>query len=522
MLALLREHQPREATGLHLVSVLDSDLDQNHEIYHAALRRFGGTYIPVDRMSAPRAEGTLDTGLSAVIQEVFRLSAFRLDVSFVQEGDEVVARRSDGIDATNESERLILSFLAVLFAAELSDYPIVAISWTEARLESLARETLWRLVRTQLGVRRSGLLRTLAIIAGGRADPPLHCEHEVSVRFALTEMGLSKRKSRISLAADVGKLVREPERPFVLFLGAGASVSSRMPLGNEARDYALERFFASQPSLPITDLALRFHQWVKENGRLLADEDALDTSAFAERLTLERVLREELRRDGRERSPTLVHLAERNRSALELKKTRTRRALRSILGRPNRVVIVTVNFDTILEDEFPEGLAVFATPADFVSADNYLTRYLRDGGLVPVLKLHGTLNQPSSIVADVDTRSLGLSHGAVEALQRLRGETTRPTPWVYVGASMRDPDVTEVIGAGDFADRLDEWWVSPFPDPAVAAFAEQHRIPRWQNAKRPGLFERQITETADTFLTSLAASWPVGTPARLPHNDQAL
>jgi hypothetical protein len=167
-----------------------------------------------------------------------------------------------------------------------------------------------------------------------------------------------------------------------------------------------------------------------------------------------------------------------------------------------------VNFDTILEDEFGTNLRVFATAEQFEEAPNYIRRYADQRGPVPLLKLHGTLDDFATIVADVDTRALGLPSGAVEALQALRGTTERLTPWVYIGASMRDPDVTEVIGSSDFSDRLDEYWVSPFPDTAVGTFVGQHRAARWQKRDRRALFERQITETADTFLTELASCWP--------------
>ncbi len=295
----------------------------------------------------------------------------------------------------------------------------------------------------------------------------------------------------------------------MLFLGAGSSASARMPLGNDVRDYALEQFFSRSVPLPITELPDLFHQWVPENDRLLASEEGLDSLAFASRPTLERVLREEFRH-GREESPTLRYLLEKNDNAIERKETQVRRALPTIIKNPHGLVIVTVNFDTILEDELGESVRVFASPEDFPSAKDYLDHYLSSERKtrVPVLKLHGSLNLTKTIVADVDTRSLGLPSGAAEALQRLRGEPSQRTPWVYIGASMRDPDITQVIGSGEFADGLDEWWVSPFPDPAVFPFVDDCRAARWQNAARAGLHERQITETADTFLTALAKEWP--------------
>jgi len=439
--------------------------------------------------------------------EGLRLSALGIRIEIRQERDEVAVGLANGIEPTNESERMIPAFVAALFSRELSTHAVAAISWTDSRLEVLARDALWQLIRAHVARRQLGSLATLIFIGGGRIDPELHCEHEPSVRFALTERGLSRRKGPVSLGITVNKLVRSAHGPFVLFLGAGASASAKMPLGDEVRDHALEHFVGDRVPSPVGELAIRFHQWICENDRLLVGEETLTAGMFAERLTLERVLREEFRRDGRSRSRTLHYLQERNAQAIQRKMTRSRTALRAIRAKRNRLILVTVNFDTIIEDEFGDEAKVFATRDDFEEAGKYLDGYLATGGALPVLKLHGTLAVPDSIVADVDTRSLGIPAGAIEALRRLRG-TEHFIPWVYIGVSMRDPDVAEVIGGTDFAEGLEEAWVAPFPDPAVSAFSDDHRASRWQEAKRAGIGERQITETADSFLSKLASAWP--------------
>lgn len=509
VIEFLREHQERAdpSAGTKVVLVLDDELAQNHEIYSAALRRIGGVYISVDRMVGPRVKGTIEPSLAKRLADFLLLSGLRLEIDIQQAGAEVSVLKAGGIDPVNESERLVLSFLASLFSEEFASHPVAAISWSEMRLELLAKDVLWQLVRTHVNKRPLGALRTLIFIGGGRVDPDLHCEHETSITFALSKTGLFRRKSRASLDAAVAKLVRASQGKFVLFLGAGASASAGMPLGNEARDYALEHFFRSSAARPVTELAPLFHQWVRENNRLLASEDRMPITEFTERLTLERVLREEFRRDGRYESPTLRHLQDKNKNAIELKKTRVRMALRRLAGKAHKLVIVTVNFDTILEDEFRDGVKIFASPKEFESASAYLQAYFRKDGPIPVLKLHGTLTKPDSIVADVDTRSLGLAPAIAEALQQLLGTNDARTPWVYVGTSMRDPDVTEVLGASVFTSRLDEWWVSPLPDPAVRLFVNEHRAPRWRKGDRADLQERQITETADTFLTVLSEEW---------------
>lgn len=489
------------------IIVIDSELAQNHDVYEAGFRRMGGTYIPVDRLTRPRVRGSIDSALKDIAKEV--LLRIGISITITQDGDDVLVQRADGIDPLNPSEQSVLKFVAALFSEDLAANPVGAISWSETGLDELVQEAIWKLARSCAGGRGIGALLMPVFIAGGTVRPGVHCEHESSVRYALTDRGLLKRKRLISLSTAVGKLVRYPERLLVLFLGAGASASANMPLGNEVRDYALGSFFNAAAATPVNVLGRRFRDWVVEHDRLLAGEEDLDAGLFAERLTLERVLREEFRRDTRDESLTLQYLLSKNSDALQFKRTRLRVALRAIFSKPHKIVLVTVNFDTILEDEFGDGLEVFALADSFARAPEYMEEYVREGGRIPLLKLHGTLAAVESIVADVETRSLGLPAGAAEALQLLRGEPGHPTPWVYVGTSMRDPDVTEIIQTPDFAEHLDEWWVSPFPDPGVSLFVDPHRHSRWRRAGRSALGERQITETADTFLSTLASQWPL-------------
>jgi hypothetical protein len=509
-IALALDHEAGGGAGARVIPVLDSELERNHEVYDAVFRRLDGTYLAVDRMTEPKVAGTVEPAFASTLAAGLKASALGLEVEIVQDGPLVAVLRSDGVVARTESELLILAFVAALFHEELGTHRIAAISWTDERLDEISQEAIWELIRIHINARRIGTLSTLVLIAGGHSNPDIHCDKEPSVRYAVGGSGLAKRKGPTSLDTIVNKLSKESTGPFVFFLGAGASASAKMPLGNAVRDYALESFLGDHASAPIRDLVDRFHRWVKENDRLLVGEEHLGDEEFLSRITLERVLREEFRREGRDRSPTLKHLLEQNTNATARKMTRIRRGLATILERPNLVVIVTVNFDTILEDEFEDRIRVFASPMEFDEAPAYVAKYLAGSeAAIPVLKLHGTLADPSTIVADVDTRSLGLPAGASEVLHTLRGvRRPDPIPWVYIGTSMRDPDITELIGSTDFADGLDEWWVAPFPDPAVASFASEHRTARWSNKGRPALWERQVTETADKFVSQLAQVWP--------------
>jgi hypothetical protein len=222
---------------------------------------------------------------------------------------------------------------------------------------------------------------------------------------------------------------------------------------------------------------------------------------FADTLTLERVLREELHDYGPENSPTLGDMLTQNDNALRNTGLAVR-ALHKLIRRRRHLVIVTVNFDTLIETSVEEHVKVYAHSDDFIELLDDLPMYRVHGGRVPVLKLHGTITDFRTIVATVDETARGLSVPKEDALRALVRQHDR-MPWAWVGCSMRDPDVNRVLGQRQFGEGLDERWVTPFPMATVEEFVKQYR--RFDG--RRGYWERCITETADVFLAELADTW---------------
>ena len=77
----------------------------------------------------------------------------------------------------------------------------------------------------------------------------------------------------------------------------------------------------------------------------------------------------------------------------------------------------------------------------------------------------------------------------------------RQPRWIYIGYSMRDPDVTAVLGSDEFQEGLTEHWVGPLPTPTAREFAATRRQTRFD------FMERSITQSSDSFLSLLAGSW---------------
>ena len=96
---------------------------------------------------------------------------------------------------------------------------------------------------------------------------------------------------------------------------------------------------------------------------------------------------------------------------------------------------------------------------------------------------------------------------AVEAdLDSRRDISDDPLPWIYIGVSMRDRDLLQVLSGQQFAKKLDERWVVPYIVPSVRSFGEP-REPHWKETDFKTLEDRVITATSDAFFEALTEAW---------------
>jgi hypothetical protein len=171
-----------------------------------------------------------------------------------------------------------------------------------------------------------------------------------------------------------------------------------------------------------------------------------------------------------------------------------------------RLVIVEVNFDTLVEDGNEHLFERFTTEETFDGAVRYLDSYL-DGTVnrVPLLKVHGTIEDRPSCVASAEQTANGLPRAKTETLMRLSGRPDRRVPWLYVGSSMRDIDLIDVFKRREFAEGVQEYWVAPLLPPTVREFTQSYRPHIWI----PGedVHAHSVTELADEFLRRLAEAW---------------
>ncbi len=390
---------------------------------------------------------------------------------------------------------------------DLDEHRLAVIAYRENLIDLPFRRAIWSLAVDQLDGAPHRTLRTLVFVAETAIDIGLHCQTGRGFHLAVYGDRLLRRKGTDDLQAAAGQIARH-ERPFVLFLGAGFSASSRLPLGNTLRDAAIRRLLSiPEESVTSTDLAARFHRWVSDQGWLTPHEQHMSQEEFVRQLTLEEVIRVEQRMDSS--LPTLRGFRERHDQLIKAPGPAVLHLAAVLEQAVGRIVVAEVNFDLLVETtEAP--LKVFASQQDFAEAPAYVKRYLvGEEPAIPLLKLHGSIADIETCVVSTEQTEQGLGQQKLEALRVLL-DPSHPRLWVYVGASLRDLDLRPVLLGEDFSRGLDERWVSPYLTESVEEFGAG-RAPRWtQHTDFSTIDERLITETADAFFQALHSAWSAG------------
>src|SRR6266498_761914 len=407
---------------------------------------------PVRGDDDPTLRGT--AGASLVIERPARDTA--VEVVVLPDG-RIDARFSGKGIAASGGDRQVLAVARALFAVRARSTEFAVLAYDEsAGMDGPSRRACWRYITEGLPDLRLGTLRTLVVVVGiGVLDYDRHCAYGRGFHFGLLDGAFVRRRTDDSIAAAIAT-VTAPVVPYtVLFLGAGASASSGLPLGNAMRDETIRRLIRSSAEDSFA-VAKEFRTFLDNAEHLLTpQEKALTIDAFATQLTLEQVVRVEqgLRPGVLE---TLDVFAEGNARALTASGgigfgIRAVQCMAASLGR--WLVIVEVNFDTLVEDGSEHLFERFTTEKAFEGAVKYLGAYLSGTvNRVPLLKVHGTIEDRVSCDASAEQTANGLPQAKADALMRLSGTRDRRVPWVYVGASMRDTDLTDVFKRREFAD----------------------------------------------------------------------
>lgn len=405
-------------------------------------------------------------------------------------------------------ERTVLALARALMHDAWTQHELIVIAYSATVLDVTFRQPAWTLATEHVANMPHPTVRTVVFVCESGLDVSLHGHVDTGFRFALDGDRLLKRTGRDNLASWAGKLAVDPEG-IVLFLGAGFSASSRMPMGNGLRDNAIKRLLRiDDPGMSDSkELARRFRAWVHPmSGWLTPAEAAMTEDAFAEQLTLEQVVRAEQRHLGD--LPTLALFREHHDRVVGTPGsavTDLAAILPTAAGR--RLVLVGVNIDLLVETHTTSGLRVFASDTDFEDAQDYLREYLAGRvSDVPYLKLHGSIQDPASCVVSAEQTSVGVGTGKLNAMRSLLLRDEMPRWWVYLGASMRDYDLNMVYGDADFGRGTNELWVAPWAVETVETYMDS-RTAFWRGRSHQTGDDRLISVAADEFMAALRAAW---------------
>ena len=398
----------------------------------------------------------------------------------------------------------------MIASSAYDEFDLVLMAAMVAPTDPKRRELLWNLLTINpIDLAIKGEPTTLVPILGTDLDPETDYLRTPAIRYVVRWDRVIRRSS-VNRVHAIKAIASLNERPLVLFLGAGASASAGIPLGNMYRDLALEGLVGRHEDGQAT--AAAFFDLLHERQHFLQGETESRTT-FASELTLERVLLETFSDLGfrpRTDAPVIQELIKDCASALDYVRP-GRKAIRELAAKlPGRLIIVTVNFDQLVEADLGVDCSVYYRPEHYRERLDELVSYVSGDASkpVPILKLHGSIKDPESLIATIDTTSAGLHEDVLDALNHVLEAARRPLSWVWIGCSMRDNDVNLWLG-GLGANALDEWWVDPMPGKTLDNFFAIHRAPRW-NAKGWKLSDRLIIDSADGFLRALADQLATG------------
>ena len=395
---------------------------------------------------------------------------------------------------------------------QLDEYSFAVIAYSSGPLDERAEKTAWDLMVRHIQGSPRKTPQTLVVVVESAINIGIHCESKYGFRFAVEHGRLLRRHGARQLRLATEGIVKQSEMsPIVLFLGAGFSASSRIPLGDQLRDNAILRILNDPQygALDSIDLGIEFHTWLSEMSGgpdwLSRDERSMNSQVFASDLTLERVLAVEKRMNPY--LPTLKEFKDCHDGVVDNPGSSVHHLARILKSTDAKIVVVQLNFDRLVEQNTEPDLMVFASDDEFNGASEYLRRYRSgDEHRIPLLKLHGTIDRIDTCVVTQDQTLRGLGEAQYQTLTSLLDISDDPLPWIYIGVSMRDRDLLQVLSGQQFAKKLDERWVVPYIVPSVRSFGEP-REPHWKETDFKTLEDRVITATSDAFFEALTAAW---------------
>lgn len=270
----------------------------------------------------------------------------------------------------------------------------------------------------------------------------------------------------------------KPNTPIVYVLGAGASIEAKVMSTRSLMINAMKRNLKidEASSIEYEDLESKFMAKIVENGRYLPGESAQDI-----KITFERIMTEELKFCYKlSESPTLLELAASIRAATPSFSHYQMTKIAKELGKP---IFITTNYDDLVERAVEDvvgtgGTLVVSAEGQYKGLEKILLDYLANkDARIPILKLHGSIDDFESIKASVEHTILletkkgelltsfymgDLFKEVCACLGQTEAETVIRT--IYIGYSFSDKDIGTVFsGIARFGKSMHGFVVNPCP-----------------------------------------------------------
>ena len=519
---IAESHARHASTSVSVIPIVVEDLLAARPIFHALAEIHDGCFIDAsDKNADPKQElnvykpvpGTNDHVRRAAIETALSKS-FKTVKVVDADGDilDVTLQNSSITSNLSAGDRSLQAIARATAHKCLDEFSFAVIAYKSGALDQPAQKAAWDLMVRLIDGAPRKKAQTLVVVVESDIHIDMHCESKFGFRFAIEHGQLLRRKGTSHLRLAASRIVDQSERsPMVFFLGAGFSVTSRIPLGDQLRDNAILRILndPQYENLDSISLGIQFHNFLSslpsKQKWLSKAERSLNSQVFASELTLERVLAAEKRIYNS--LPTLIEFKERHDKVVNIPGPSVQILAKILENSDARIIIAELNIDCLVERNTNRSMKIFASSEEFKEATDYIRRYCNGKeNDIPLLKLHGTIESMDTCIVTQDQTDSGVCDAQFQTLTALLEVSTNRLPWIYVGVSMRDRDLLQVLSGQQFAKKLDEHWVVPYVVPSVRSFGES-REPHWKKTEFQALEDRVITETSDAFFEALDAVW---------------
>ena len=272
---IAESHARHASNTVDVIPIVVEDLHIAKPLLYALTDIHEGYFIDASDYNAdPRQDlnvfrpipGTRDHVRHAAIETA--LSNSGKSVKIVDAGDGLLdaSFRGSNISANLSAGDRSLQAIARAIAHKcLEEVDFAVISYKNGVLDERSKKAAWDLMVRHVNGAPNKKPQTLVIVVESAIHIDVHCESQFGFQFAIEQGQLLYRRGADHLRLASKQIVDQSNSsPIIFFLGAGFSVSSHIPLGDQLRDNAILRILddPQYQELDSTGLGIQFHKFL--------------------------------------------------------------------------------------------------------------------------------------------------------------------------------------------------------------------------------------------------------------------